>query len=47
MYTDARVREIKFGALLERLPASPHTQEKPWFATGMLIRLQATIKLSG
>ena len=38
IYTDARVREIKFGALLERLPDDPHTQEKPWFATGMLLR---------
>ncbi|KAF8350357.1 tRNA-specific 2-thiouridylase [Amanita rubescens] len=27
-------KEIKFGALLECLPANPSTKERPWFATG-------------
>ncbi|KAK2460092.1 hypothetical protein APHAL10511_007890 [Amanita phalloides] len=31
-------KEIKFGALLERLPSNGHTQKKPWFATGHYAR---------
>lgn len=34
-----RYREIKFGALLDRLPLSESIPERAWFATGTLIRL--------